>query len=470
MTVAAKEDLNTAEDDKSVVPPFSLFKSEYDALHNAYWNNDLTESELEDWYENQLRAVLRHVKEKSPFYKEQLKNIEPSAVNLENLSSLPFTTKDDLRESMHDILCEGMDEAIFYYETTGTTGPATPCPRSKNESYASNKQLSVAYQRVIDKHFADEKTVVGILGPTEVHSFGDTIGDVCYQLDVCNAKIWPHSPVIGFNKTLQLMRDLKVGVAASAPGLILGLAKEAEKNGYDPRKDLFVRAFMMSGELCTPALKNNLSSLWNAEPYNSLYGSQEAFIIAASNTSDQLVPHRLNYIIEILDPETGESLGNSGEGELCVTMLIPGTKPLVRYRTGDLVSVHPSGNDAIASKYVMKVVGRVKDQLQLNGRSFTAGDIEQALLEGVERCLGYQIVLNDSSGEDTIIAKLEMSRFFEGNRRDLGVSIQDRLEDRLGVKSTVMIVDDLDEHVNLGSWFSWKEARISDQRIKEKKV
>jgi phenylacetate-CoA ligase len=445
---------------------FDQFKHEYDAVHTKYWTNVLSEDALHQWYENSLKKVLTHVKTHSPFYKEHLKDVDLEQVSLDSLTALPFTTKDDLRESMLDILSGGLDDAVFYYETTGTTGPATPCPRGKKESHASNMQLAMAYQSVLEKHFPNEKTVVGIMGPTEVHSFGDTLGDVCYKLNVCNAKIWPHSPVIGVPKALQLMKDLNIGVLCTAPGLLMALAKEAEKENYSPLEDFNLQALMMSGELCTPALKNNLYSLWGAEAYNSLYGSQEALVIASTNASDQLMPHRLNYIFEVLDPASGESLGQTGEGELCVTMLIEGAKPLIRYRTGDLVSIHVTGRDEMAYKYAMKIVGRVKDSMLLNGTSFTAGYIEQALLEGVTQCLGYQIVLSDKSGDDTVIAKLEMSKFFAGDRSQLSIMIQERLRERIGVESTVMVVDDLDDHVNLGSWFSWKEARIIDQRGK----
>ncbi|WP_416772453.1 phenylacetate--CoA ligase family protein [Pseudomonas sp. RHF3.3-3] len=443
---------------------FDEFIFKYDEIHKAYWAGTLSECELRCWHEAQLRIVLRHVKNNSVFYGRHFKDVDVENITLTNLSSLPFTTKGDLRESMADILSGALQDSIYYYETTGTTGPATPCPRDKKESYASNKQLAMAYQVVLEKHFPAEKTVVGIMGPTEVHSFGDTLGDVCHQLGVCNAKIWPHSPVIGYSKTLQLMKDLRIGVVASAPGLLLTLAKEAERLGFNPRKDFHLRAFMMSGELCTPALKNNLYSLWGCEAYNSLYGSQEAMIIAAANASDQLMPHRLNYIIEVLNPQTGESLGDSGEGELCVTMLIAGVKPLIRYRTGDLVSIQKNPKNPIAQAQVMKVVGRVKDAMTLNGMSFTAGHIEQALLEGVEQCLGYQIVINCVNGRDTVIAKMEMSRFYQGDRSQLTLLIRERVRERLGVDATVMVVDDLDDHVNLGSWFSWKEARIVDQR------
>lgn len=443
---------------------FDEFVMRYDDVHRAYWANQLTEKGLKSWHEERLEVVLTHVKSKSHFYAKHFKNISPQEVSLKNLTSLPFTTKEDLRVSMLHILSGVLEDSVYYYETTGTTGPATPCPRDKKESYASNKQLAMAYKAVLEKHFPREKTVVGIMGPTEVHSFGDTLGDVCQQLGVCSAKIWPHSPVIGYPKTLQLMRDLRIGVVASAPGLLLALAKEAERLGLNPREDFSLRAFMMSGELCTPALKNNLYSLWGCEAYNSLYGSQESMIIAATNAHDQLIPHRLNYIIEVLNPKTGESLGDSGEGELCVTMLVDGVKPLIRYRTGDLVCIQKTVEKPIALSQTMRVLGRVKDSMTLNGKLFTAGHIEQALLEGVEQCLGYQIVINRVNGKDTIIAKIEMFRFYQGDRSQLTLLVRERMHERLEVDATIMVVDDLDDHVNLGSWFSWKEARIIDRR------
>jgi phenylacetate-CoA ligase len=440
------------------------FKQQYDAIHHAYWNDSLSDIALTAWHQEKLREVVGHVKQSSPFYARHLAEIDERSLALNDLSTLPFTTKDDLREAGFEILSGPLEDSIFYYETTGTTGPSTPCPRDRRESYASNCQLVMAYQSVIEKHFADERTVVGIMGPTEVHSFGDTLGDVCTQLDLCSAKIWPHSPVIGWPKALQLLKDLRIGVLASAPGLLLAMAKEAEQQGFNPRVDFALRAFMMSGELCTPALKNNLYSLWGAQAYNSLYGSQETMVIAACNANDQLVAHRLNYLIEVLDPKSGKSLGNDGEGELCVTMLVPGSKPLIRYRTGDLVSIQSHLGCTQSMRQTVKVVGRIKDAVHLNDRPFSAAQIEQALLEGVEQCLGYQIVISRDNDRDTVMAKLEMSRFFSGDCGRLVLLAKERLRERLGVEATVMVVGDLGEHVNLGSWFSWKEARIVDQR------
>ncbi|MEF9672573.1 hypothetical protein QNM99_10990, partial [Pseudomonas sp. PCH446] len=82
--------------------------------------------------------------------------------------------------------------------------------------------------------------------------------------------------------------------------------------------------------------------------------------------------------------------GGTGDGELCVTMLIPGSKPLIRYRTGDLVSIQSRPGYPQSMRQTVKVVGRVKDAVHLNDRAFSAAQIEQALLEGVEQCLAIR--------------------------------------------------------------------------------
>lgn len=448
----------------SVGENFDSFKEKYDEINKSYWDNSLGEIALKRWQEERLQIVLKHVKSKSPFYSRHFKDFDVENINLKSLASLPFTTKDDLRESMLDILSGGLEDSMYYYETTGTTGPSTPCPRDRKESYASNKQLVMSVQAILGKIAPGEKPVAGLMGPTEVHSFGDTVGDVFGQLDLCTAKIWPHSPVIGYAKALQLMKDLKVGIVCASPGMLMTLASEAERRGYNSREDFTLRGCLMSGEICTPALKNNLYSLWGVEAFNALYGSQEALIIAASNAYDQLMPHRMNYIFEVINPQTDESLGESGDGELCVTMLIDGVKPLIRYRTGDLVSIRLADNLDISSKYVMKVVGRIKDSIFLNGREFSAAYIEQSLLEGVEQCLGYQIILAHHDCEDTITANLQMSKNYVGDRELLTLVIVERLRERLGVESKVMLVQKLGKLANQSGWFSWKDTRIVDQR------
>lgn len=83
---------------------FDEFITNYEQIHQAYWTNTLSEGELKRWQEVQLRIVLDHVKNKSVFYANKFKDIAVQGITLSDLSSLPFTTKDDLRASMMDML------------------------------------------------------------------------------------------------------------------------------------------------------------------------------------------------------------------------------------------------------------------------------------------------------------------------------------------------------------------------------
>ncbi|WP_230952096.1 phenylacetate--CoA ligase family protein [Xylella fastidiosa] len=367
---------------------------------------------------------------------------------------------------MQQILSGSLNDGLYYYETTGTTGVATPCPRDQKESYASNLQLQYAYEDILKEIFpTDHKPILGILGPTEIHSFSDTLGSIALNIGICHAKIWPGSPVIGFDKCLNLIRDLKVEIIATSPGQVMTLAKEAMKRGLDPKKDFHVKVFMLSGELCTPELAENLENLWNAKIYNSLYGSQEAFVIASSTPSGLLRPHLPNYIFELVEPNTDKYLGETGEGELVVTCLVDGLKPLIRYRTGDIVSIKSVANKPFFEKYTIDVVGRVSDSIELNGKHFNAAQIESSLIKSIRGCLGYQILLTRSNNnKDSIVAKLEIPNLSPQERQLLIIKKTKNILECLGCQSTVMIVEDLSDHVNLGGWIKWKAARLVDTR------
>lgn len=441
------------------------FKARYAGIDQAYRSGALTRQALDDWRTRQLRTVLAHVKARSAFYAEKLAGFDPADISLRSLAELPFTTKNDLREQVYRIMSGSINDSIFYYETTGTTGAATPCPRDKKESYASNLQLRHAYQDVIAQNFpAGHRPVLGVLGPTEAHSFTDTLGAIGYDLDLCVAKIWPGSPIIGFDKCLKLMRELRIEVIATAPGQVMTLAKEARKRGLDPHRDFNVKVFMLSGELCTPELTENLHSLWGARPYNSLYGSQEAFVIASTTPQGRLRPHLPNYVFEVVDPHSGAYVGPTGQGELVVTCLVDGVKPLIRYRTGDIVSLRDNGSANLFDAFDIDVVGRVKDAVELNGRRFTAANIEAALMHNVRGCYGYQIIIGRSGNADTIVAKLEMPQLAPAERKAAIQSVQASISERLGCECTALVVDDLSEHVNMGGWIKWKSARLVDSR------
>ncbi|ADL46124.1 phenylacetate--CoA ligase family protein [Micromonospora aurantiaca (nom. illeg.)] len=446
--------------------PAAGFAADYLRLHRAFYDRTLTAEQLGDWRDRQLRRVLDQVGTGSPFYARHLAGIDLSTITPATLDRLPFTTKAHLREEMLDVLSRPLAEAVFFYETTGTTGPATPCPRDGREVVASNAHVTESWASIFRHHFGDHAPRVGLMGPTEVHSFGDTLGDVARNTGAMNAKIWPYSPVIGFAKALQLMRDLELEVICCTPGVALMLAKAAEHHGYRLREDFAVELLFVTGETCTPALAHNLESVWGADVYNILYGSQEAFVIATACRNKRMHLSQTNYLIEVVDPETGASHGPRGTGELTVTMLVDGVKPLIRYRTGDAVVVGASDCDCEMPGDLVQIVGRTLDRIDLGGQRRTAGQIESAVLTGVTGSAGYQVVIDhDPAGGDRLTVRLELLKDLVDDPAAVADGVRRRAAAALGVPVEVELSDGLDPIVSTGAFVSWKAARIVDRRV-----
>ncbi|GAA4996508.1 hypothetical protein GCM10025734_28280 [Kitasatospora paranensis] len=243
--------------------------------------------------------------------------------------------------------------------------------------------------------------------------------------------------------------------------MALTLAKAAEHYGYDLKNDFGVKLLFVTGEMCTPALAANLESVWGADVYNILYGSQEAFVIATACRNKRMHLSQTNYLFEVVDPDDGTSHGPRGTGELTVTMLVDGVKPLVRYRTGDTVVVEESDCDCDMPGDLVRIVGRTLDRISLGEQRFTAGQIETAVLGGVTGSAGYQVVIEaDEAGRDRLTVRLELLR---GESVDTA-AIAARATGALGVPVTVELSDGLDPIVSTGAFVSWKAARIVDRR------
>jgi phenylacetate-coenzyme A ligase PaaK-like adenylate-forming protein len=339
------------------------------------------------------------------------------------------------------------------------------CPRSARDIKASNAAVEESWRRLFREHFGDRRPVVGLMGPSELYAFGDVFSDVTANLGACHVKIWPESPRVGFRKALRLIKELNVEVIVCAPALCLSLAKAALHFGLS-LDELNIKMFLVLGEICTPEFRANVGSLWKqATVYPTLYGSQEALCIATGAKTGQLHLSQLNYIAELVDPDTGELRGATGEGELVLTMLVDGIKPLIRYRTADLVRIDPAPDGSGLPGPVVEVIGRAADRIALGERLLQPAELESTVLEGVRGCLGYQVVIDQGpTGADIVTVRLDLLPEISGDPVAVRAGIAERLRDRAGVHADVAVEAELDPITNTGAFVSWKAARILDLR------
>ncbi|MBH1929766.1 phenylacetate--CoA ligase family protein [Serratia rubidaea] len=430
--------------------------------HESFAAGALSAEQLSVHQTKQLRDVINYVADHSPFYRKHLKGLTRADIEMltpDHISMLPFTTKDDLREQGALLASAPLHQSWIYYETTGTTGKPTPCPRNEIDSIHNNTPLIINYRNIFEQHGSEH--IVGILGPSELHSTGDTFEDVFRSLGYGVVKMWPRSPVVGIKRVIALINELQLTALVCTPAVAITLARAIKDLGMSP-SETSIRLLLTVGELTTPALLRNISEVWNASVYSCMYASQESSILAVCAKDSHLYTVPLNNYYEVIDPIEGKSCDLSGDqatGELVITHLYRGQKPLIRYRTGDMVrSVRmPDGRLRITP------IGRVRDVLTLNGVAYCAWDLEAALLDDLHGCLDYAIQIDRDGKQDVLNITVEM--FDEGtNTASVLTTVENAMMKKIAGVRVNLVVGKTSAVTSTSAMVSWKAARLHDLR------
>ncbi|GAB7260283.1 phenylacetate--CoA ligase family protein [Dickeya ananatis] len=430
--------------------------------HSAFSTGNISLEKLYSHQNNQFREIIKYATKNSPFYREHLKGL--TSTDIETLTTnriniLPFTTKDDLRNHGASLASAPLNQSWIYYETTGTTGKPTPCPRNETDSIHNNTPLIIHYRDIFEQHGSDH--IVGVMGPSELHSTGDTFEDVFRSLGYSVVKMWPRSPVVGMKRVMALINELQITALVCTPAVAISVARFIKDSGQDPSATS-VRLILTVGELTTPSLLRNIGDIWGAQVYSCMYASQESSILAVCAKDSHLYTVPLNNYYEIIDPSTGvayDAPAGQVTGELVITHLYKAQKPLIRYRTGDMVrsTYMPDGSQKIVP------IGRVRDVLTLNGSAYCAWDLEAALLERLKGCLDYAIQIDKHEGVDVLNITIEMFNE-ESNISSVLDDVKTHIEQTIAGIKVNLINGETSSVTATSAMVSWKAARIHDLR------
>jgi phenylacetate-CoA ligase len=432
---------------------------------DRWLDGSLTPDELHQWQSASLRAVIDHVQRRSRFYADRLAWARPSTLTLDNLATLPFTTQDDVSDAMFDMLCGPVSDAHFYFETTENAERPTPCPKAEIDFDLDYRTVAHALRGMADHHFTDgEKPILAVAVPNELHPTCNTIAYAAKHAGITRLDIFPRSPAVGFDRFFQVLLDLRVNMLVGSPSTLMGLAELSQRYGVDVRQDLDIRCLLATGGSCSDGTRALLGRAWDSTVYNFLYGPPEVGAVAVATATGALAAVTPNYVFEVIDPDTEESLGFQGTGELCLTTLIPGIKPLIRYRTGDLVTIV---RDSRSDRMVIDVLGPVSTRVCIGGRQRTAAEIENAVLVDAERVSGY--VLDIVTRNDRDHLEIRVSAHGALDDEQLKGKVRDRVLDALGVGAEVNIISapglaDTTGGEHESIWGGWKSGRIQDLR------
>ncbi len=409
-----------------------------------------------------LQALVERVYHNVGFYKKKLdeQRVHPGDIkSLTDLSHLPFTVKQDLRDHYpFGLFAVPKENVVRIHASSGTTGKASVVGYTrrdvKNWARLMARSLASAGGSSLD-------TVHNAYG---YGLFTGGLG-VHYGAEELGATIVPVSGG-GTRRQVQLMRDFEPTIICSTPSYMLVLLEAAEQAGIDLRK-LPLRTGIFGAEPWSAEMRRDIEQKAGLTAID-IYGLSEIMgpgvAISCHEAQDGLHIFEDHFLPEIIDPETEEILPPGEEGELVITTLTKEAQPLIRYRTRDITSLNYIPCQCGRTHVRMgAVTGRSDDMLIIRGVNVFPSQIESILLEAEGTAPHYQLIVDKKDNLDTLEVRVEVTEnVFSDEIRALQKiesKIQTNIKEFLGVTTKITLVEPRGIERSAG-----KAKRIIDKR------
>jgi phenylacetate-CoA ligase len=413
---------------------------------NEIWNPEyetMSREELRELQFKRLQMTLRWVYENVPLHRERWMalKLKPADIrSLEDLRKLPFTVKADFKAAYpYGLFALPLEKVIRIHSSSGTTSNPTVVGYSRGDLNTWS-ELCARVSVAGGAHSHDVAQIAFGYGLT-TGAFGMHAG-----LERVGATVIPASTG-NTQRQLQIMRDFKTTVLVGTPSYAMYIADMAPELGYD-LNDLCLRVGLLGSEPWTNQLRDELERRTGMSACDN-YGLSEVIGPGVSFecwNKDGLHINEDHFLVEVVDPETGEAMSEGNEGELVFTSLTKEAVPVIRYRTGDLASIsyRPCACGRVFARH-SKVYARTDDMLMIRGVNVYPSSIEAVLLdiENVEP--HYQIVLYREGALDQMEIRIEVAPSFfpDAVKKLMGFQrhVEERLRQELGIRPRVRLVE-----------------------------
>jgi phenylacetate-CoA ligase len=384
--------------------------------------------ELEQLQLERLQATVNRAYKNVPLYRGVLDNLglQPEDFqSRDDLRKLPFTTKDDLRRAYpYGLLAVPLREVVRFHMSSGTTGSPTVVAYTANDLQhwtdlvARNLVAAGITREDVVQVFFGYGLFSGGFG---LHQGAEAIG--ASVLPVSSAELI---------QQVKMMQDFRTTALVGMPSYALDIAAAVEEEGIDPHS-LSLRLGCFGAEPWSERTREEIERRLGLLAYDN-YGLSEMGGPGVSGECVQRHGMHLaedHYLVEVIDPATGELVPDGDEGELVFTTLTKEATPLLRYRSGDLSSIDTAPCECgRTSARMARVWHRSDDMLILHGINVFPADVGEALAEFPEAGERFQLVVERVGGRDQLEVRIELSGFVPDTNQEL-LRVYEKLTRRL---------------------------------------
>lgn len=409
------------------------------------WNETkecMSRDEMTHLQSKRLVKMVSRVYHNVEFYRRKMQEmgLEPGDIKgIEDLSRLPFTTKDDLRENYpFGLFAVPQSEVVRVHASSGTTGKATVVGYTR-------KDIEI-WQECVTRVL----TMVGLGKSDRIqvsYGYGLFTGGLGlhYGAENLGATVIPMSSG-NTKKQITMMEDFGCTAIACTPSYLLHIIESLEDAKAIDK--IRLKVAILGAEPWTEAMRKEIEIRGHIHAHD-IYGLSEILgpgVAADCEYHSGLHIYEDHFIPEILNPETLEPCVEGEVGELAFTTITKEALPLFRYRTKDLTSISydacPCGRTLAR---ISRFKGRSDDMLIIRGVNVFPSQVETALLEMGETSPHYLMIVDRMNHQDTLEVWVEVEeRFFSDEIRkleDLTKKIAYVLQQALGLSVKVKLVE-----------------------------
>ena len=407
-------------------------------MHSPPWEavETISREGMEQLQVERLQSCLANVKEQVAFYSDQLAGTAPESVqSLGDLSRLPFTNKQDLRDNYpFALFAKPMSEVVRIHASSGTTGKPTVVGYTANdiEMWAGLAARALSLAGVTEEDIVQNSYGYGLFtGGLGLH----------YGVEKLGAAVVPTSSG-NTARQVMLLQDFGSTVLCATPSYALVLAERAAEAGYDVQSGP-LRIGIFGAEPWSEHMRTEIEARLGITALD-IYGLSEIIGPAVAMECTHKTGMHIaedHFIPEIIDSDTLEPLPLGQQGELVFTCITKEALPLIRYRTHDLARLIPGecpcGRTTVRME---KVLGRNDDMLIIRGVNVFPSQVETVLLGMNQVEPHYQLVVGRGADlMDNLEIRVESTEEPSQQVAITGI-LETRLRSALGIGCNVTIL------------------------------
>ncbi len=409
------------------------------------WNETkerMSRDEMTHLQSARLVKLVNYVYHNVEFYRKKMQAVGllPGDIRgIEDVTKLPFTTKDDLRDNYpFGLFAVPNSEIVRIHASSGTTGKATVVGYTRHDLDIWSECVS----RCFTMAGVGKDDIIQIAygyglftGGLGAHGGAENIGATVVPMSTGNSK-----------KLTTMMVDFGTTAIACTPSYLLHISEVLQAEGLMDKIKL--RCAICGAEPWTEKMRNEIEARLNIKAYD-IYGLSE---VMGPGVACDCEFHRGLHVCEdhfypeVLDSATLTPVPDGTLGELAFTTLTKEGIPLIRYRTKDLTSLDRTPCECgRTSARISRFKGRVDDMLIIRGVNVFPSQVEAALVDCEEVTPHYMMIVDRVNNLDTLEVQVELDqRFYTDEVRALEAltkKITHILQQALGLSAKVKLVE-----------------------------